>query len=122
MSRTFFALGALLGGLAVVLGAFGAHALAGRLSTERLDIYHIATRYQMYHALALMAAAWAVDRWPGHAAATAGWLFIAGIIVFCGSLYLLAFGAPRWFGAITPIGGLAFIAGWIALALAAWRH
>ncbi len=118
MTRTFFVLGALLAAAAVAAGAFGAHALAGRLPADRLDIYHTAARYQMYHALAVLAAAWAADRFPGAAATAAGWLFLAGIIVFCGSLYLLAAGGPRWLGAITPVGGLAFILGWLALAAA----
>lgn len=121
MTRTFFVLGAVLGALAVAMGAFGAHALQNRLDPESLDIYHTAARYQIYHALALLAAAWAADRWPGSAAHAAGWLFLAGTILFCGALYLLAFGAPRWLGAVAPLGGLGFIAGWVMLAVAAWR-
>lgn len=121
MDRIFFALGAILAFIGVGLGAMGAHALSGRLGPDRLAIYEVGVRYQMYHALALLAVAWAVTRFPGAAAGWAGWLFVAGIVVFSGSLYLLAFGAPRWFGAITPIGGLAFLAGWLLLALAALR-
>ena len=121
MTRTFFTAGALFAALAVAFGAFGAHALEARLSADRLATFEVAVRYQMYHALALLAVAWAVARWPGSGAATAGWLFIAGMVIFGGTLYGIAFGAPRWLGAITPIGGVCFIAGWVVLALAAWR-
>lgn len=121
MTRFFFIAGALFAALAVAFGAFGAHALAARLSADRLATFETAARYQMYHALGLLAVAWAVERWPGSGAATAGWLFMAGIVVFGGTLYGIALGAPRWLGAITPIGGLCFIAGWSMLALAAWR-
>ena len=122
MERTFFALGALSGLLAVGAGAFGAHALRERLSPDMLAVFETGARYQMYHALALLAAAWAVGRWPGGATLAAGWLFVAGTVVFCGSLYLLALTGHRWLGAITPLGGLAFLAGWAALAWAALRR
>ena len=121
MDRAFFALGALSGLLAVGAGAFGAHALRERLSPDMLAVFETGARYQMYHALALLAAAWAVGRWPGGATLAAGWLFVAGTVVFCGSLYLLALTGHRWLGAITPLGGLAFVAGWAALAWAALR-
>jgi uncharacterized membrane protein YgdD (TMEM256/DUF423 family) len=75
----------------------------------------------MYHALALLAVAWVGDRWPGGASVVAGWLFVAGIVVFSGSLYLLSLTGTRWLGAITPLGGAAFLAGWLALAWAIWR-
>lgn len=119
--RVLFATAALFGFLAVAAGAFGAHALSGRLGEEHLEWFHLAARYQVYHALAMMAAAWAATRWPGSTALLAGWLFAAGIVIFAGSLYAMAFGAPRWFGAITPIGGTAFLAGWALLAWAAIR-
>jgi len=122
MDRAFFALGALSGLLAVGAGAFGAHALRERLSPDMLAVFETGARYQMYHALALLAAAWAVGRWPGGATLAAGWLFVAGTVVFCGSLYLLALTGHRWLGAITPLGGLAFLAGWAALAWAALRR
>ena len=122
MQRSFFALGALSALLAVAAGAFGAHALSTRLAPDRLDVFETAARYQMYHALALLAAGWAAGQWPGGASTAAGWLFVAGTFVFCGSLYLLALGGPRWLGAITPLGGLAFMAGWALLALAFWRQ
>ena len=75
----------------------------------------------MYHALALLAVAWAADRWPGGATVAAGWLFLAGIVLFSGSLYLLSLSGVRWLGAVTPLGGVAFLAGWLALAWAVWR-
>lgn len=121
MNRTLFFLGALFAFLAVAAGAFGAHALEGRLEPDRLETFELAARYQMYHGLALLAAAWVAQQWTGAAAGAAGWLFVAGILIFCGTLYGLAFGAPRWFGAITPIGGLSFLAGWTALMIAALR-
>jgi len=119
--RLFFVLGAASGLVAVAAGAFGAHALRARLSPEMLSVFDVGARYQMYHALALLAAAWALARWPGRAPLAAGWLFVAGTVAFSGSLYLLALSGQRWFGAITPIGGLAFLAGWACLAWAAWR-
>ncbi len=121
MERTFALLGALLACVAVGAGAFGAHGLRGRLTPDLLDVFETAARYQMYHALGLLAAAWASERWPGGASVAAGWLFVAGIVLFSGSLYLLSLTATRWLGAITPLGGAAFLAGWLALAWAIWR-
>lgn len=121
MDKTFAALGAISGLLAVTLGALGAHALADRLAADRLALFETAARYQMYHALALWAAAWATTRYSGAAALWAGWLFAAGTVVFCGTIYALALGAPRWLGAVTPVGGLAFMAGWAALLVAVAR-
>lgn len=119
MERGFFALGALSALISVAAGAFGAHALRERLAPDMRAVFETAARYQMYHALGLLAVAWAAGRWPGSTAALAGWLFVAGTVLFCGSLDLLALGGQRWLGAITPLGGLAFIAGWAALAWAA---
>jgi uncharacterized membrane protein YgdD (TMEM256/DUF423 family) len=120
MQTIFFSLGALSGALAVALGAFGAHGLKNRLSAARLENYETAARYQMYHALALLAAFFASRQWPSSVLPTlAGWLFIAGTLLFSGSLYLLALTDERRWGAVTPLGGLAFIAGWICLALSA---
>lgn len=116
MTNIFFALGALSAFIAVAAGAFGAHALADRLTPDRLDTFQIGARYQMYHALALLAVAWATTRWPGTATNTAGWLFVAGTVIFCGTVYALGLGAPRWLGAVTPLGGLAFLSGWALLA------
>jgi uncharacterized membrane protein YgdD (TMEM256/DUF423 family) len=121
MDRLLVALGAISALVAVAAGAFGAHGLRARLSPEMLAIFETGARYQMYHALGLLAAAWAASRWPGAAPAWAGGLFVAGTLVFSGSLYAIALGGPRWLGAVTPVGGLAFLAGWAALAWAAIR-
>ena len=121
MDRLFATLGAVSGFVAVAAGAFGAHALKARLSAEMLAAFDVGARYQMFHALALLAVAWAVGRWPGPAASAAGWLFVAGTVLFSGSLYLLALSGIRWLGAITPFGGVALLAGWACLAWAAWR-
>ena len=112
MDRKVFAAGSLLAGLGVVLGAFGAHALKASMSPELLGIFETAVRYQMYHALGLMALAWAIARWPERGLVPAAILITAGTLVFSGSLYLLVLSGARWFGAITPVGGLALIAGW----------
>jgi uncharacterized membrane protein YgdD (TMEM256/DUF423 family) len=120
MDRVFFGLGALSAGLAVALGAFAAHGLRARLSAEALATFETGARYHMYHALALLAVAWAVSRWPGAWTLAAGWLFVAGTVLFSGSLYLLAVTGVRTLGAVTPFGGLAFLLGWVALAWAAW--
>ena len=122
MERLFFGLGALFGGLGVGLGAFGAHALRATLSTQDLATFEIGVRYQMYHALALLAVGWAAARWPGQASLTvAGWAFVLGILVFSGSLYVLVLTGQRWLGAVTPLGGLAFMVGWGLLAWTAFR-
>jgi uncharacterized membrane protein YgdD (TMEM256/DUF423 family) len=120
MERMFFGLGALSGALAVALGAFAAHGLRSRISAEALAAFETGARYHMYHALALLAVAWAVTRWPSAWASAAGWFFVAGTVLFSGSLYLLAVTGVRALGAITPLGGLAFILGWLALAWSAW--
>jgi uncharacterized membrane protein YgdD (TMEM256/DUF423 family) len=123
MDRLFLALGSISAGLAVALGAFGAHGLKGRLAANMLANYETGVRYQMYHALALLAVAWAVSRWPGAGLpVTAGWLFVAGTVLFSFSLYALSLSGVRWLGAITPLGGVAFVAGWLCLLLAAWRR
>jgi uncharacterized membrane protein YgdD (TMEM256/DUF423 family) len=121
MDRIFAVLGALSGFLAVGAGAFGAHALKARLTPDLLAVFDTGARYQMFHALALLAVAWASARWPGRTALASGWCFVAGTLVFSGSLYLLALTGVRGFGAITPLGGVLFLAGWLLLALAAWR-
>ena len=121
MQRTFAVLGALSAALGVVAGAFAAHGLRGRITPDLLAVFETGARYQMYHAFGLLAVAWALDRWPGGAAAVAGWLFVAGTVLFSGSLYLLALGNPSWLGAVTPVGGLCFIAGWAVLAWVAAR-
>jgi len=116
MERTFARLGALSAFTAVAAGAFGAHGLRQRLPPEMLAIFETAARYQMYHALALLAAAWAAGRWPGTVLRAAGWCFVAGTVLFSGSLYTLALSGARWLGAITPLGGLALLLGWLAFA------
>jgi uncharacterized membrane protein YgdD (TMEM256/DUF423 family) len=121
VERQFLVLGAISGFIGVAAGAFGAHALKARLTPEMLGIFEVGVRYQMYHALALIACAWAVKKWPGALVTASGWLFVAGTIVFSGTLYVLALTGARWLGAITPLGGLALLAGWLCLALAAIR-
>jgi uncharacterized membrane protein YgdD (TMEM256/DUF423 family) len=119
--RGFIVAGALLAAAAVAAGAFGAHALAARLTPERLATWETAARYHFYHALALILVGIAAERWPSSALSAAGWLFVAGTAVFGGTVYALALGGPRWLGAITPLGGLALIAGWITFAVAVAR-
>jgi uncharacterized membrane protein YgdD (TMEM256/DUF423 family) len=121
VERTFFVLGAVSGFLAVALGAFAAHGLRGKLPSDLFDVFEVGARYHVYHALALLATAWAVTRWPGTAATTAGWLFVAGTVLFSGSLYALAVTGIRPLGAITPLGGVCFLAGWVALVVAVVR-
>ncbi len=117
MDRIFAASGALSALLAVGAGAFGAHALRARITPDLLAVFETGARYQMYHALGLLAVAWAATRWPAGSVRAAGWLFIAGTIVFSGSLYVLSLTGQRWLGAITPLGGAMFLAGWLALAI-----
>ena len=121
MPARWFAIGAWLGALGVALGAFGAHGLKARVSADMVAVWETGARYHVLHALALLATAWACERWPGTYASGAGWLFLAGIACFSGSLYALALTGVRSLGAITPLGGLCFIAGWVCLALAAMR-
>ena len=118
MEQRVFAAGSVLAGLGVVFGAFGAHALKASLSAEMLTTFETGVRYQMYHGLGLLAVAWAISKWPDRRLAAAAWLLLAGTVVFSGSLYILVLSGVRWFGAITPIGGVALIAGW---GLVAWR-
>jgi uncharacterized membrane protein YgdD (TMEM256/DUF423 family) len=114
----FSALGAASAGLAVAAGAFGAHALRARLPADLLAVFETAARYQMYHALALLAVAWLADRRGTTPVKAAGWLFVAGTVIFSGSLYTLALSGVRALGAITPLGGVCFLAGWLCLGLA----
>ena len=114
--RLFAAAGAVSGLLAVALGAFGVHGLRQRLSPDMLSVFETGVRYQVYHALALFAVAWVASRWQSPQATWAGWLFVVGTVVFSGSLYILATSGARWLGAITPVGGVCLLAGWLSLA------
>jgi uncharacterized membrane protein YgdD (TMEM256/DUF423 family) len=120
MTKVFVLSAAIFGALGVAAGAFGAHGLEDRLDARALDIWQTAVHYEMYHALALLGTAWVVDQVSSTAATVAGWCFIAGILVFSGTLYILALTGIRWLGAITPFGGVSLIAGWIALFVAAY--
>ncbi|BAY33040.1 hypothetical protein NIES37_06260 [Tolypothrix tenuis PCC 7101] len=122
MTQIFLSIAAILGGLSVAGGAFGAHALREKISERSLEIFDTGTRYQMYHALALLVVALLLSRTesPPATLVASGWLFIIGIAIFSGSLYALSLTGVKSLGAIAPIGGAAFIAGWGALAIAAW--
>lgn len=123
MSRIFFMIGSLFGALGVAMGAYGAHGGAQLLELNNAIItFGKAARYNMYHALALLAVAWALDKWPEQKKIliAAGWLLAAGIVLFSGSLYIRAL-AGIGFGYITPTGGVAFVAGWLLMAWAGWR-
>ena len=122
MDRLFFGLGCASALIAVALGAFGAHGLRARIVPDMLLTFEIGVRYQMYHALALLAVGAVAGRLPGGAVAAAGWLFVAVTVIFSGSLYVLVLTGQRWLGAVTPLGGLAFLAGWAVLAWAAWSR
>lgn len=123
MERFFVIVSSVLMFLAVGAGAFGAHALSSYFSKFPAleSSYNTAVRYQMIHGLALLAVAWIVTRWPGTLTNFSGYLFILGIFLFSGSLYALSLTGIRWFGAITPIGGVAFLGGWLVLLIVAWR-
>ena len=122
MQRLFFAFGSSFALIAVITGAFAAHALKTRLSPDMFTTFEVAARYQMYHALGLIAVAWAASQWSSQLVAASGWLFVAGIVIFSGSLYILSLTGIRWLGAITPIGGAAFIIGWGCLLWAIIRN
>ena len=119
MERTFILIAALAGFVGVALGAFGAHGLRGRLTPEMLAVFETGVRYQLVHAVALLTVAGLMGRLSGWLIVTAGWLFLSGMVLFSGSLYLLALTGVTILGAITPLGGLAFLAGWVCLAFAA---
>jgi uncharacterized membrane protein YgdD (TMEM256/DUF423 family) len=121
VDRTFIFIAAVAGFLGVLLGAFGAHFLQDRLDPRMFNIFEVGVRYQMYHALALLFVGLLAGRQPSRLVNGAGWLFVIGIILFSGSLYLLALTGARWMGAITPVGGVAFLCGWALLALSAWK-
>jgi uncharacterized membrane protein YgdD (TMEM256/DUF423 family) len=122
MAKLFITLASLSGMLAVAFGAFGAHALKSRLDEHALGVFQTAVQYHFYHSLALLAVGVIALSQPQTALLrSSGYLFIVGIVVFSGSLYLLSMSGLRWLGAITPLGGLAFIAGWGCLAAASWK-
>ena len=121
MDRLLYICAGITGFVGVALGAFAAHGLKARLDPDMLAVFDTAVRYQMYHVFAIVAAAWAWARWQRPAFAVAGWLFAAGIVIFSGSLYVLALCSVRWLGAITPLGGVTFLAGWLCLGLGALR-
>jgi uncharacterized membrane protein YgdD (TMEM256/DUF423 family) len=128
MTRIFLAIAAILGGLAVAAGAFASHALKEKLTERALEIFETGARYQMYHALALLLVALLCNSGlqtlpyeaPPPTLVTAGIAFIVGVVIFSGSLYALSLTGIKWLGAITPLGGAAFILGWGCLAVAAW--
>ncbi|HIE57625.1 MAG TPA: DUF423 domain-containing protein [Anaerolineales bacterium] len=121
--RIFFIAGALLAGLAVAIGSYSAHGATKMLSENAVRYLAKGARYEMYHALALFPVVWALTYWPGQAKMlqAAGWFFIAGSVLFAGSLYLMAFTSLH-LGYITPAGGVTYMLGWIALAAAAWKN
>jgi uncharacterized membrane protein YgdD (TMEM256/DUF423 family) len=121
IDRIILMLGAVFAFVGVAAGAFGAHVLKERLSADMFIVFEVGVRYQMYHALALLATAWMCSKWPSAIATTSAWCFAIGIILFSGSLYLLSLSGLKWLGAITPLGGVAFLAGWACMAWAAWR-
>ncbi len=114
-------MGSILMFVGVALGAFGAHALRGRLSPEMLAVFETGVRYHFYHALGLFVVAWLAEAHPSGLISGAGWAFAFGILVFSGSLYVLSMTGIRWWGAVTPIGGVAFLAGWLLLAVASFK-
>ncbi len=124
MSKIFFTLGSLFGAIGVALGAYGAHGGAKLIELHQAVItFGKASRYNMYHALALLAIAWALDKWPESKKilTSAGWLLVAGIVLFSGSLYIRSLTGIS-FGYITPTGGVSFVGGWLLMAWAAWKN
>lgn len=120
MDRWYAAAGAMLGAVGVAMGAFGAHGLRSRVEARQLEIWDTAARYQLWHALALVLVGLWIARGAAGSARVAGGAFLAGTLIFSGSLYLLVLTGRTWFGAITPIGGVLLIVGWVALAVAVW--
>ena len=119
--KLFFVLASLSAFLAVALGAFAAHVLKQRLSAEMFSVFEVGVRYHLFHALSLFVVAWAAAQYPNANTSLAGWLFVAGTILFSGSLYALSISEIRWLGAITPFGGICFLAGWLWLAWTVWH-
>jgi uncharacterized membrane protein YgdD (TMEM256/DUF423 family) len=121
MEKIFLIIGSLSGFIGVALGAFATHGLKNKLTPDLFNIFETGVRYQMYHALVLLGTAWAVTRFANVYLNWAGWCFIAGTILFSGSLYILCLSGARWWGAVTPLGGLAFLAGWLLLVWGVWK-
>ena len=121
MTKTFIILASMFSFIGVALGAFAAHALKDKLPADMFAIWEVGVRYHMYHALGLFAVAWVATQFPEANVSVSGWLFVCGIIIFSGSLYALGLSGMRWFGAITPIGGLCFLVGWLWLGWSVWR-
>jgi len=121
-SSGWLAIGAVAAGIGVGLGAFGAHGLKSRVEPQMLAVFETGVRYHLYHALALLAVAWAASRSTSTLPGAAGWAFLVGIVLFSGSLYALVFTGTKWLGAITPLGGLAFLLGWGLLAASAFAR
>lgn len=120
-SRHFLLVGVIFAAIAVAAGAFGAHFLKGVLDASMLAVFETAARYQMYHALGLCIVSWTIDRYPEARLTAVGWLFTIGILLFSGSLYAVSLSGVRWLGALTPVGGAAFITGWGLFAWALWK-
>lgn len=121
-ARLFILLGALNAFLAVLIGAFGAHALKARLAADMMTVFHTGNQYHFYHALGLLLVGLIALQLPASTLLRgSGWLMLAGIVLFSGSLYVLAISGVRWLGAITPFGGMAFLAAWLMLAYAVWK-
>jgi len=120
MDKTLFIVGAVSGFFTVAIGAFAAHILKSKLTTDMFSVFEVGVRFQMYHAFAILIAAFAVQ-WIGGYANTAGWLFLCGTVLFSGSLYALSISGITWLGAITPVGGVLFLAGWASLVIGAIR-
>ncbi|MBI4417963.1 MAG: DUF423 domain-containing protein [Ignavibacteriales bacterium] len=121
MSKTLLVIGSIFGFIGVIMGAFGAHTLRDSLTPEALNVLQTGVRYQMYHAFALIVAGWALDKYERREFVKSGWAFVAGIALFSGSLYIVGLTDARWLGLITPLGGLAFLAGWFYLAKGFWN-
>ena len=120
--RPILAVGSLMAGLGVAAGAFGAHMLKSTLDPAMLAVYDTAARYQLFHAIGMVLVGLAMKQLDDRTLATAGWLFAAGLLLFCGSLYGMALFGLKWLGPLTPLGGLAFIAGWMLFAWKIWRR
>lgn len=123
MKQTFLFIAAINGLIVVALGAFGAHALQASLDEYSLGVWETAVQYQMFHTVALLAVQWLIFHGQEDKRLyRAGYAFVAGIVLFSGSLYMLALTGQRWLGMVTPLGGLAFLAGWVLLSISCWRH